>query len=369
MSHPANPSARASPKIDAFVVRTKPSEAGPSGSTKHPPTKPTRSAKPYSRPPPKTLVDGGIRRANKANLATLQDADNPITHSTAYERHMHIQSCATGHQSGGGGHSSWRVHRNTKLKNQAAEKTGAVLAGVVAYINGYTGGITNLELIALVQANGGEIRYIPSASCTHIFSTQGLSGSKSHKFFTSKKVSKTKVVTPNWAIQSVASGKRMNEANFQVLHHDIQTSMHAILRDKGALADHRPKKHVSAYECAADVLEGRGISFSPPTAPLPSPKERPTTPKRSSPRTLPPLKKKSSTVDVLVIEDSPELSPQVGFDVAEDTEETEEEEEEEEEEDTKEEVTLSGVIDDLMDGWDDQELDDWGMPPSGQRGQ
>lgn len=49
-----------------------------------------------------------------------------------------LQSCATGHQSGGGG-QRWTLHRNAKLRMQAAEAESQALKGVIAYINGYTG--------------------------------------------------------------------------------------------------------------------------------------------------------------------------------------------------------------------------------------
>ena len=86
----------------------------------------------------KNMVQGGLRDRNKAILKTLGKEDNPITNSTAYSRTMHIQSCATGHQSGGGG-KRWTLHRNAKLKLQAADSETQALKGIIAYINGYTG--------------------------------------------------------------------------------------------------------------------------------------------------------------------------------------------------------------------------------------
>lgn len=50
------------------------------------------------------------------------------------------QSCASGHQSGGGGSGAkWTLHRNAKLKLQQKDAESQVLKGVVAYISGYTG--------------------------------------------------------------------------------------------------------------------------------------------------------------------------------------------------------------------------------------
>lgn len=94
---------------------------------------------------------------NKAIRQTLGKEDNPITNSTSYTRTAHIQSCATGHQGGGGGGRNWSLHRNEKLRIQAADKVSESLNGVVGYISGYTGEGLNLELKACVERQGGRM--------------------------------------------------------------------------------------------------------------------------------------------------------------------------------------------------------------------
>jgi len=109
---------------------------------------------------------GGGGDANELNLSlnkvirsTLGKEDNPVTNSTSYSRTLHVQSNATGHQGGGGGASGrgWALHRNAKLAIQAAEKETDTLRGVVGYISGYTGDVTNLELRACVERQGGRM--------------------------------------------------------------------------------------------------------------------------------------------------------------------------------------------------------------------
>lgn len=70
------------------------------------------------------------------------------------------QGCGKGHQSGGpsGGGKRWEVLRATKLKAQGAKRDGKALSGVIAYINGYSGGVSNIALIESVQKSGGIIR-------------------------------------------------------------------------------------------------------------------------------------------------------------------------------------------------------------------
>ncbi|GAA6011212.1 hypothetical protein JCM11491_006758 [Sporobolomyces phaffii] len=168
---------------------------------------------------------------NKAIRNTLGKDDNPVTNSTSYGRTMHIQSCATGHQGGGGG-KGWAVHRYAKLALQAAEKESDILKGVVACISGYTGpDSTNLELKECVQRQGGKMLITPNGSCTHIFSTSNLSGSKAQKYFESNKKNKYKLVLPDWAYECERVGRRVCESRFVApIKHEAQESIFEIYR-------------------------------------------------------------------------------------------------------------------------------------------
>ncbi|GAA5963430.1 hypothetical protein JCM3765_003069 [Sporobolomyces pararoseus] len=168
---------------------------------------------------------------NKAIRQTLGKEDNPITNSTAYSRATHIQSCATGHQGGGGGGKNWSLHRNEKLRIQAADKITQSLNGVVGYISGYTGEGLNLELKACVERQGGRMIPMASGKCTHIFSTTNLSGSKAQKYFESNKKNKYKLVTPEWAFACERAGKRLSEASFiSPIKHELQESLFEIYK-------------------------------------------------------------------------------------------------------------------------------------------
>ncbi|GAA5876869.1 hypothetical protein JCM16303_006317 [Sporobolomyces ruberrimus] len=176
-----------------------------------------------------TTTDGKRKELNKAIRKTLGKEDNPVTNSTSYGRTMHIQSCATGHQGGGGG-KGWALHRYAKLALQAADKETLTLKGVIACISGYTGpDSTNLELIECVQRQGGRVMITPNGSCTHIFSTSNLSGSKAQKYFESNKKNKYKLVLPEWAYECERVGKRVSESKFVApIKHEAQSSIFEI---------------------------------------------------------------------------------------------------------------------------------------------
>lgn len=59
-----------------------------------------------------------------------------------------------------------------------------------------------------------------SAKCTHIISSTWLSGSKTQRFL-SRKQNRSQVVHPNWIVESVAQGKRLQESNFSVIFHEV----------------------------------------------------------------------------------------------------------------------------------------------------
>ncbi|ORY88968.1 hypothetical protein BCR35DRAFT_323995 [Leucosporidium creatinivorum] len=214
-------------------------------------------------------MNGGIKRANKAILGVnLRKEDNAITHSKTGERSIFIQSCATGHQSGGGPKArTWSLHRNAKLTLQAAPKKRSILAGCVVYVNGYVGSeLSNEQLKDIVEENGGRVKTMPSAQCTHIFVHQNLSASKIEKFLKCR-TNKTRYVYPAWAIDSAKAGRRLGEANYaSPVFSETQISVNAVY---GTANDVRTL-HPAAYESAADI---------PPTPPRPvSVKSRPQSP-------------------------------------------------------------------------------------------
>ncbi|TKA52085.1 hypothetical protein B0A53_04745 [Rhodotorula sp. CCFEE 5036] len=183
----------------------------------------------------KNMVQGGLRDRNKAIINTLGKEDNPITNSTAYSRTMHIQSCATGHQSGGGG-KRWTLHRNAKLKLQAADSETPALKGVIAYINGYTGrDVTNTQLKELVERQGGSFVTVASARVTHIFVTENLSAKKAQHYLEARRKNGTKLVTPEWAIACAERGKRVSEAKYAApVFNELQESTYAFFSRSSA---------------------------------------------------------------------------------------------------------------------------------------
>ncbi|GAA5903503.1 hypothetical protein JCM5296_006842 [Sporobolomyces johnsonii] len=208
--------------MEAYLRSTKPSSSA-SSSSRDPSLKPSSSKpRPYASltdalksTKQRSALEGGVREANKPILKTLGREDNPITHSDAYSRALHVQSCASGHQSGGGPSRKWALHRNAKLRIQAAEKQSDTLKGVVAYISGYTGNeITNQGLKACVERQGGRVVTVASARCTHVFITSNLSGSKAQKYLEARKKCGYRLVLPGWATECERRGKRVCEAAF-----------------------------------------------------------------------------------------------------------------------------------------------------------
>ncbi|GAA5940681.1 uncharacterized protein JCM15063_006323 [Sporobolomyces koalae] len=227
---PDPPSERQQTPLEHYLSSTKP-QAPPSATKPRirQPAKYSSLAEATKHVQSKSVIEGGNKLLNKAIRNTLGKEDNPVTNSTSYERTMHVQSCATGHQGGGGGRN-WSLHRNAKLAIQAAEKESDTLSGVIAYISGYTGkDVTNLQLKACVERQGGKVLTMASGKCTHIFSTSNLSGSKAQKFIESNKKNKVKLVLPEWAYECEKLGKRISEIRYVApIKHENQESIFEI---------------------------------------------------------------------------------------------------------------------------------------------
>ncbi|BGP34210.1 hypothetical protein JCM10296v2_006025 [Rhodotorula toruloides] len=245
--------------------------------------------KPSSSSTTLNLVQGGLREANKAIINTLGKGDNPITNSTAYSRSLHVSSCATGHQSGGGPGRKWSLHRNAKLRLQAASAESQTLKGVVAYISGYTGkDITNTQLKELVERQGGQFVTMASARCTHIFITQNLSGKKAQHYLEARRKNGTKLVTPEWAIECAKRGRRVVEAKFAApVYNEQQESTYTIFaNDSGASSSAAPpvpppatsgSRRTSETLLPALPIASPSASSSSRPSKLPLPPSRPTT--------------------------------------------------------------------------------------------
>ncbi|CAD6893137.1 unnamed protein product [Tilletia controversa] len=164
----------------------------------------------------------------------MQSEDNPITHSRMSERTQHYVSSATGHQVASRTMASfpiagWRDERQSKLREQAVEKSSDIFKGVTAYLNGYQGeDQVNLDITRKIQANGGKVNYLYSKTqCTHIISSRALSGKKNQEWIVGKKKSATisKLVRPQWVYDSIAAGRRLAESKYPVFSDQTQGSI------------------------------------------------------------------------------------------------------------------------------------------------
>ncbi|GAA5915781.1 hypothetical protein JCM8208_003883 [Rhodotorula glutinis] len=236
-------------------------------------------------------IQGGVREANKALIKTLGKEDNPITNSTAYQRTLHVQSCSTGHQGGGGPGRSWNLTRNAKLTVQAANAETNTLKGVIACISGYTGDdVTNMQLRELVQHQGGKMVTVPSARCTHVFIRENLSGSKAQKFLESNRKNGTKLVTPQWATECARRGRRVSEAQFAApVYNEAQESAYTIFTTAAARGSVSPSDASTSSSISPPAVADpstSSTSFFPPVPPAaPStPRARTRSQTGSSPR-------------------------------------------------------------------------------------
>ncbi|KAK0539632.1 hypothetical protein OC842_000904 [Tilletia horrida] len=162
----------------------------------------------------------------------MQSKDNPITHSRMAERTQHYVSSATGHQVANRMIASfpvadWRDVRQSKLREQAVEKSNSMFAGVTAYLNGYQGEEKiNLDITRKIQENGGKVNYLYSKSqCTHIISSRALSGKKNQEWLVDKRKNIVKLVRPEWVYESIAAGRRLAESKYPVFSDQTQGSI------------------------------------------------------------------------------------------------------------------------------------------------
>ncbi|GAA6049269.1 hypothetical protein JCM3770_005914 [Rhodotorula araucariae] len=266
--------------MDAYLTSTKPGASAsaraasvrPGAGKARPFASLAAAPKPLAASTSRNRIQGGVRDANNALMKTLGKDDNPITNSTAYQRSLHVSSCATGHQSGGGPGRKWTLHRNTKLRIQAADAESQTLKGVVAYMSGYTGDdITNTQLKALIEMQGGRIVTVASPRCTHIFITSNLSGSKAQKYLEASRKNGAKLVTPQWAVECARRGRRVSEAPFAApVYNEMQESAYAIYSARGSASPSEASTSSSVSPPAladAPLASTSASSFFPPVPP------------------------------------------------------------------------------------------------------
>ncbi|TFK75770.1 BRCT domain-containing protein [Pluteus cervinus] len=179
-------------------------------------------------------------------LSTLKDESNPITHSDIAERSDQVYSMTTGHQvaEGRGSRHAYisldRKKRNVQIQanatstrtstqsegtDDARKKPQPVLHNVCVYLNGYLENTTDIEMKRIITEAGGEILYTPSSACTHIVTSQHLSGSKTHKILSSKPRNRVHVVKPEWILDSIKQGRKLSERNYVVIRDTTTKSL------------------------------------------------------------------------------------------------------------------------------------------------
>ena len=147
---------------------------------------------------------------------------------------------------------------STVSKGEEPPKTKKlVMEGVRVYINGYLCDTTDIEMKRTVTLAGGQVLFvlisptypsviqphlhlIPSqtpSNATHILTSQGLNGSKTHKHLTKNSRNKVHIVKPEWVVDSINVGKRLPERHYTVV---INHTMNSIATTFGERPYERP---------------------------------------------------------------------------------------------------------------------------------
>ena len=135
--------------------------------------------------------------------------------------------------------SSASVTSSSTIKADEPPKTNKlVMTGVRVYINGYLSDTTDIEMKRTVTLAGGQILSVPfsiltprtrsltrgagllsltPSNATHILTSQGLSGSKTHKHLTKNSRTKVHIVKPEWVVDSINVGKRLPERHYTIV--------------------------------------------------------------------------------------------------------------------------------------------------------
>lgn len=114
------------------------------------------------------------------------------------------------------GRNYWR-QRIQQLQNQAPRAESTFLAGVVAYVEGFSQETTSYNLQKMVYANGGKVsHYLSLTKITHAI-LPNLSGIKAQDFLRKKTKNGIKVVRPEWLIESCEQRRKLPEGPFLLL--------------------------------------------------------------------------------------------------------------------------------------------------------
>ncbi|CAK9784034.1 hypothetical protein CC85DRAFT_281941 [Cutaneotrichosporon oleaginosum] len=233
----------------------------PSDPSAPPPAQPLASSSKASRKPSSSIsslrkkvsvtAPNSRARVTERMLNTLDSAKNPITHSDAFARTAHVQSCSTGHQQRGADRGFWASARSeglstagvsesatywsvrtAKVEAQGRAKTNSILAGCTIAINGHTGPVSNLQLQNLITSNGGRFAPHQHSGCTHVVAER-LAGGKTQKIINGAggrgASRRAKIVKVQWVLDSVAAGKRLSEAGYMVISDPSQNSLFTTL--------------------------------------------------------------------------------------------------------------------------------------------
>ncbi|TPX58480.1 hypothetical protein SpCBS45565_g07983 [Spizellomyces sp. 'palustris'] len=168
-------------------------------------------------------MDKFVIRTKRTNTASrdVKPATSSSDHKTqefgGQFKIDHYQNPAAGHQAiNGRGVQKYMAARQYKLSQQKPSSVSSIFAGVHIYVNGYIGGMDDLEFRILIQSHGGTIALtLALRTVTHMVCTS-LCASKTQKLLSARRAT-VKVVHPDWIIQSVKNGKTLPESAFGVI--------------------------------------------------------------------------------------------------------------------------------------------------------
>ena len=138
---------------------------------------------------------------------------------------------------------------STPKEDEPPKTKKLVMQGVRVYINGYLSDTTDIEMKRTVALAGGQVLFVslsdlpippinlikPSltpSNATHILTSQGLNGSKTHKHLTKNARNKVHVVKPEWVVDSINVGKRLPERHYTVVVDRTMNSVAAMFGER-----------------------------------------------------------------------------------------------------------------------------------------
>ena len=183
----------------------------------------------------------------REKLKHQEERPTPSTSTSSSKYSSEMQSSTTALSTASATSSS----SSTPKGDEPFKTKKPVMEGVRVYINGYLCDTTDIEMKRTVTLAGGQVLFVsppckkysrsslsqrlPSqtpSNATHILTSQGLNGSKTHKHLTKNARNKVHIVKPEWVVDSINTGKRLPERHYAVVVDNTMNSVAAMFGER-----------------------------------------------------------------------------------------------------------------------------------------